>query len=213
VADIFSGQVIEIIGGPDRGYRNGAFTTARFNMPQGMALTENGTLLYVADTNNYSIRVINISEEQTYTLRLKGNSRLNKIYMESEFTGEIVEQTPVEIKTGPSRIILDIKLPEGYKLNPDAESSFELTTTGDISAELSSEGEAGILDKLPYEVHAVVTGNFDFIQLDLFLVYCRVENEKVCFFRSIRVLTPVNDRQNGTGELFVRHTVTPQLVP
>lgn len=50
-----SGKVLEVIGG-GRGFADGSFATARFAHPQGMVAS--GDRVYVADTENHAIRVI-----------------------------------------------------------------------------------------------------------------------------------------------------------
>jgi len=168
--------------------------------------------LYIADTNNHSVRVIDISRGITSTLRLKGNDRLLSTSVDSDFSGEIVELAPIEVRPGPSRILIDVRLPQGYKLNPDTISTFELTATGNISAGFIPSDEEGIIHQLPFEVNVDFAGSFGFIQLDLFLVYCRTENEDVCFLGSIRVLVPISTAQDGAEKLYVRHSVEPPLV-
>jgi hypothetical protein len=48
------GRVQLAIGGPEPGFRDGGFGTARFQSPQGLALA--GEHLYVADTENHAVR-------------------------------------------------------------------------------------------------------------------------------------------------------------
>ncbi|HEV2354820.1 MAG TPA: hypothetical protein VGR89_11280, partial [Puia sp.] len=45
------------------GYRDGEFATALFDHPLGLALSGDGSLLYVADQNNNRIRVIHLDED------------------------------------------------------------------------------------------------------------------------------------------------------
>jgi hypothetical protein len=49
-----------VAGGEQEGYRDGAFVTARFNHPIGMAFNETADKLYVADSGNHRIRVIDL---------------------------------------------------------------------------------------------------------------------------------------------------------
>ena len=52
-ASVFAGSL-----GPQVGYRDGALRDARFNFPRGIAIS--GGLIYVADTGNGAIRVVNM---------------------------------------------------------------------------------------------------------------------------------------------------------
>jgi DNA-binding beta-propeller fold protein YncE len=52
-----------IAGEGDPGYSDGPFYSAQFNNPTGLALNEDGSVLYVADTNNQCIRAIDLNNQ------------------------------------------------------------------------------------------------------------------------------------------------------
>lgn len=60
------GKLIDIIGSGQIGKKDGAYQTASFDHPQGMALV--GDTLYVADTENHMIRTIDLKQKQVKTL-------------------------------------------------------------------------------------------------------------------------------------------------
>ncbi len=62
VADL-DGQVRAIIGAGDVGLRDGGFDEARFHQPQGLALSEDGQTLYIADTENHCIRAADLAKK------------------------------------------------------------------------------------------------------------------------------------------------------
>jgi hypothetical protein len=49
------------------GYKDGSFTTALFNKPLGLAVSADGSLLYVADSGNHRIRVIHLDQNNEVT--------------------------------------------------------------------------------------------------------------------------------------------------
>jgi hypothetical protein len=51
-----------VAGGDEAGFRDGAFALARFNEPLGLAFDESGHKLYVADSGNHRIRVVDLEE-------------------------------------------------------------------------------------------------------------------------------------------------------
>jgi DNA-binding beta-propeller fold protein YncE len=69
------GKVLEVVGGPDEGLKDGDFTSARFYMPQGLALR--GEELYVADTENHSIRLIDLKEKTVKSIAGTGQQTWN----------------------------------------------------------------------------------------------------------------------------------------
>ena len=62
------GRISDVVGGGSPGLVNGAWIDARFNQPQGLALSANGRFLYVADRGNHAIRVIDLSQRTVQTL-------------------------------------------------------------------------------------------------------------------------------------------------
>lgn len=61
-----SGKLLETIGNGKAAARDGDFSTADFNRPQGLAL--DGDNLYVADTENHLIRLINLKAKTVETV-------------------------------------------------------------------------------------------------------------------------------------------------
>ena len=56
--------VIETLAGSgSAGMLDGDFTTAEFNEPGGLCIGQGGKKLYVADTNNHTIRVLDLEEK------------------------------------------------------------------------------------------------------------------------------------------------------
>lgn len=65
-----NGQVLEVIGSGERGLRDGPFAEAAFAKPQGMAL--NGDKLYIADTENHALRLVDLGTLRVRTLAGNG---------------------------------------------------------------------------------------------------------------------------------------------
>ncbi|OXB82346.1 UNVERIFIED_CONTAM: hypothetical protein H355_009271 [Colinus virginianus] len=61
-----NGQILHSIGGPNSGRRDGRFSEAAFNSPQGVAIKNN--VIYVADTENHLIRKIDLELETVTTV-------------------------------------------------------------------------------------------------------------------------------------------------
>jgi len=78
VADLDSYQVQQVTGGPDSGFVDGDLAAARFHHPQGMALSADGRVLYVADTENHAIRAVNLVEGRVETIA--GTGRQTRSY-------------------------------------------------------------------------------------------------------------------------------------
>ncbi len=61
-----SGQIEIVIGSGMAGNQDGSFAEARFNRPQGVAI--DGDVLYVADTENHTIRAANLANKTVTTI-------------------------------------------------------------------------------------------------------------------------------------------------
>jgi len=66
VISSFDGKLIETIGSGAIGKRDGSYTEAEFNHPQGMSLV--GKMLYVADTENHMLRVVDLEGKKVTTV-------------------------------------------------------------------------------------------------------------------------------------------------
>jgi DNA-binding beta-propeller fold protein YncE len=67
VADPETGEVLDVAGRGTPGMAEGPFGSAAFNKPHGMALSEDGLTLYVADVGNHSVRVLDLEERTVAT--------------------------------------------------------------------------------------------------------------------------------------------------
>ncbi len=107
IADLETYEVLDIIGSGGRGYEDGAFESARFDKPQGMALL--GDSLIIADVNNHSIRSANLLTGEVSTLA--GNGAMGR--------SGIGELGPARLKTSPLRSPWDVEVydPEARTLH------------------------------------------------------------------------------------------------
>ena len=66
VADLDDGTVLDVIGNGEQGLVDGSSRSARFSFPQGMALS--GSSLFVADTGNHAIRIVDLENGAVSTV-------------------------------------------------------------------------------------------------------------------------------------------------
>lgn len=74
-----SGAVVDIIGSSTPGNRDGKFGSCLFNHPQGIALDEPRGYLYVADSENHSIKRVDLFSRDVVTVLGDGNPRKRKV--------------------------------------------------------------------------------------------------------------------------------------
>jgi thiol-disulfide isomerase/thioredoxin len=70
------GQLVDLAGSGAIGAKNGPFASATFHHPQGMAL--DGSKLYVADTENHLIRVLDLGKKTVATLAGTGHQSMGR---------------------------------------------------------------------------------------------------------------------------------------
>lgn len=73
VVATLQGEVLEVIGSGEPGQADGAYHEASFDHPQGLAL--HGNRLYVADTENHLIRLVDLESRQVRTVAGTGKQR------------------------------------------------------------------------------------------------------------------------------------------
>lgn len=62
------GELQQAIGNGEEGFADGAANEAKFSQPQGVALSEDGSVLYVADTRNHAIRAVQLPGGEVTTV-------------------------------------------------------------------------------------------------------------------------------------------------
>ncbi|NIM96385.1 MAG: redoxin domain-containing protein [Anaerolineales bacterium] len=182
--------------GDEAGWRDG--DQPLFYEPGGLDVA--GDKLYIADTNNHAIRVVDLASLEVSTLVLKGIDR----YMTSTdeaYSGDLVRFDPVIVQAGEGRVLLQVDLPEGYKVNDEAPSSIDWNVEGDV-VELPIDAnitQAGIL--FPVELEVSFQEGQGMLISDLSIIYCESEKESLCLIEQVRLEVPIS--ASPSGENFI----------
>ena len=159
---------------------------ARFDEPGGLTYA-NGKL-YVADTNNHLIRVVDIQTRQVYTLALKGLERVRQ----PASVGNSVQQEarpPIRVAGKQVTLRLEALLPEGHKLNPYARSTVRIKARGATLAS-KSEGE-WVVERPNLEVSLTLTEPTVELEVLWQIYHCQASNEGLCYFYERVVRQPL----------------------
>jgi DNA-binding beta-propeller fold protein YncE len=194
--------VKSLVGTGKPGQVDGAMPS--FYEPGGLSVA-NGKL-FIADTNNHAIRVVDLKSKQGSTLKIQG--------LEPPASNEL-EQTTVsdtgpnaeEIKIPPQRLrlnsqgslVVNVDLPAGYHLNTSAPQRFRISIeSGPEHLALLSNPETGaaLRDKtimgsskdlklpLRIPVHPLQAGSSE-IRVQMTLIYCREDNTGNCHIKTL----------------------------
>ncbi len=182
--------------GGESGWEDG--TAPRFDEPGGLSL--DGEVLYVADTNNHAIRLIDVNTSRTTTLVLKGVEAFNPPV---DFDGEMVRVPAQTVNAGLASLILEYDLPDGYKVNEEAPSSIVVAGGSSVVA-LASETAGDITGtKIPATVPIVLAAGSGTALFDVVLIYCRADATSLCLIDQVRYEVPLDVGPAGASSQII----------
>jgi len=196
--------------------------TPSFYEPGGLTIA-NGKL-YIADTNNHAIRVIDLKAKTVTTLRIIG--LLPPINEATIATDEIapaaeeirVPKQQLQANFGfDAAIVAHVKLPAGFHLNPSAPQRYRVSVeSGQQLLALSASGAPNVITRsvkglklplnIPVRTKALGTAE---VRVQLTVYYCREDNTGTCKIKTLvwRVPVEVVADQFGGNEIQLRATV------
>lgn len=225
--DLDTRSVKTIFGSGTPGQADGM--TASFYEPGGLSVANEK--LYVADTNNHAVRVIDLNTKSTSTLRIKDlqppASTANTITTEADYApnAEEIVVASQQLRAGSEgTLLIQVELPVGYHLNPMAPqrygvsvergfpklSVFTMGGSGPVVKSKETKQTSKSLQlpiRIPFATSEAVEGELK-IQLTLF--YCREDNTGTCRIKTLVWRTPVSVVQDpaAPNEIRVQGKVT-----
>jgi thiol-disulfide isomerase/thioredoxin len=195
VLDPAKRSVTSFAGSGKPGQADGA--NPLFYEPGGLSVA-NGKL-YVADTNNHAIRVVDLKTKETKTLPIRGlqppaaNQTASTI--EVAPNAEEIKLAAQKVRLGDATLVINVDLPAGYHLNPSAPQRYKLTIEPEAKALVVSPDDASRSTKgsqLPIRVpvRAVSAGAAE-IHGSFTFVYCREDNTGTCRIKTLQWSAPV----------------------
>ncbi len=168
-----------------------------FYEPGGLAVA--GDKLFVADTNNHAIRVVDLKTKETRTLLIKGLQppavTQSAVATEAAPNTEEIKLPLQRVPAGDATLSIDIELPPGYHLNPTAPQHYKVSIEkGSRSLTISDQDAAGSTKgpQLPIRVpvKAQVAGIAE-LHTSFTFVYCREDNTGTCRIKTLVWRVPV----------------------
>ena len=207
--DLDTRSVKTLFGSGTPGQADG--TMASFYEPGGLSVANEK--LYVADTNNHAIRVVDLKTKSTATLRIKDlqppASAANSLTTESDSApnAEEIVLPSHQLRAGSDGALhIQVELPAGYHLNPMAPQRYRVSVEkGFPNLSVFAMGGSGPVVKsketkqtskslklpllVPFTTSAPGEGELK-IQLTLF--YCREDNTGTCLIKTLVWRAPVS---------------------
>ncbi|MGI9646926.1 MAG: thioredoxin-like domain-containing protein [Acidimicrobiia bacterium] len=178
--DLTRQEIASFLGG-GQGWRDGP--SAMFSEPGGLATLDDA--LYVADTNNHAVRIVDLGTGVTRTLVLKGIERFTPPPEASDFYGEVID-LEASVAPGPGFVDIDIDLPPDHKVNEAAPSSAEFSVAGG-AADFGRDAAISLTGTtFPVQVPVQFSAGTGTITADLTVIYCHKDAESLCFIQELR---------------------------
>ncbi|HMG75796.1 MAG TPA: thioredoxin-like domain-containing protein [Pyrinomonadaceae bacterium] len=168
-----------------------------FYEPGGLAVA--GDKLYVADTNNHAIRVVDLKTKETKTLPIKGLQPPNlpeaAANAEAAPNAEEIKVLPQKVRAGEASLLINVELPAGYHLNPTAPQHYKISIENGAKSLVIGEQDAARSTKgsqLPIRVpvKASIAGMAE-LHASFTFVYCREDNTGTCRIKTLIWRAPV----------------------
>ena len=184
VVDPRTGAVRTLAGG-EPGWRDGKGPL--FYEPGGIDAAD-GTL-YVADTNNNSIRTVDVATGAASTLVLKGAAMLAS---DDAYGEAAVRLQPQTVGAGSGSVRFTVELPEGFAPNPQAPSEVSVAVSGGDAVALTGATRfTGAGPRFPMTFPAAFKPGSAEVTVDVALVYCREQQASVCMIKQARLTVPL----------------------
>jgi DNA-binding beta-propeller fold protein YncE len=194
--------------GPDgRGWNDGTGAAAKFDEPGGLGYADGK--VYIADTNNNLVRVLDTKTNAVSTLTLSNLSVASDQAPGRKLQAQLPAQEVSNTATG---LRVTFTAPTGYHLNSQAPSMLTLTSSNPAVVDLGektlswSTDDGSVSLPVPAQLHdgtATITGEAS-------VYYCRTGAEALCFIQQIEITAPVRVASGAvSGEIKFDYTLPP----
>ncbi|XP_077358390.1 NHL repeat-containing protein 2 isoform X2 [Festucalex cinctus] len=196
------------------------FVMSLFNEPGGICVGTGGKLLYVADTNNHQVKVLDL-QSKTVSLFVISSDSLDSAPAKAKAPTKTpkmprgavrVDMPPVAVCAGQTVVMsLTLSLPEGAKLTDEAPSCWALSAEGDEWL-LDAQVVTGAIKDLSKPLHVaaklpeVLKNLRAGLTLGVWLYFCTAA-EAACTMRAAAFYQPLQlSDVPATGEVTVKLT-------
>jgi thiol-disulfide isomerase/thioredoxin len=211
VLDVTARRVKTFAGTGKPGQKDGP--SPSFYEPGGLSVA--GDKLYVADTNNHAIRIVDLKTKQTQTLQIKGLQppATPDVSAAGDAAPNAEElKVPVQrVRSGDLSILINVELPTGYHLNPSAPQRYSVAIekAGESIAATPIK-QSGKNLSLPLRIPVGLSAGSGVVHASFTFVYCREDNTGTCRIKTLVWRAPVEvvGDANAVGEIRLSSSVS-----
>ena len=184
----------------------------RFYEPGGLSFANNK--LYIADTNNHAIRVVDMKTKEVSTLQIKGlKMEVSENTLQSAIPSfaRSVELPLKTLKIGSDiQLTLNINLPKGYHVNPNAPLIYRIDAVSGIQVEQSNQEVRLEKPELPIKIPFKTTSEVQStdLKVSVSFYYCRKDNQGACYIDAVVWHLPIKiDKESGDTTVTIDYDV------
>ncbi|CAM6081683.1 unnamed protein product [Calypogeia fissa] len=214
-----SQKVTSIAGTGKAGFKDGKGPSAQLSEPAGLAQGPNGTL-YVADTNNNLIRVLDMSGNGTPTLKtleLTGvplpppspATAPRRLRRRLSSDTEVVKVASISSASGDLQ--LEIKLPSEFHFTTEAQSRYEADVEQDSGVAIEpASGNIGPDGRVKLQFSRVPgTLSSSNVRISCKVYYCQLD--EVCLYKALAFEVPFSSEQKEDSQsITISYLVQPK---
>lgn len=209
---------VTLAGTGEAGLVDGTFAEAQFYEPGGLDYVDGK--LYVADTNNHVIRVLDLETETVTTIDFGAGNDILLGTDTPNLDPVTIDPTPSEdgvirletqtIAAGDGQLVIDIQMPEGYKLNELAPFSVNATTDAIVGMSEEAASYRELVPALPVQLPANFSSGETIFRTDVTVYWCEAVNEELCFIERLSFEVPIIVSDDAsTSDIVLPYTLVP----
>jgi len=187
--DVEKRTITTFLGTGKAGQKDGA--EASFYEPAGLSIADGK--LFIADTNNQAIRVVDLKTKTVSTMKIEGLTPPAEINDD-----EKISPNTTEIKTSlrevsantASSLVFNIALPEGFHLNQNAPNRYEISVGKTKTVRFANPTQKFLKLPLSIPFQTAKTGVAD-LRAKLTVFYCREDNTGTCQIKTLAFQIPL----------------------
>jgi hypothetical protein len=156
--------------------------------------------------------MVDLATNEVTTLVLKGIEKFMASADDVEFGGVVVTLDPVMLRAGSGTVLIDITLPDGYKVNEEAPSSMAWQVEGDVVDLPADANRSMVNPTFPLELAVTFVEGQGSLTGDLNIIYCEADKESLCLLKQLRFNVPLVIGDSGEEILNLNYTIPlPQI--
>lgn len=208
IVDPLASTSESLAGTGKHGYKNGTFEEAQFFEPGGLAFLNEK--LYISDTNNHQVRVLDLKTRQVSTLELKGFEKLAKHAFE-DFSGKKIRLPEKELKEGKVTVKVSFNLPPGYKYNENSPMHVNVKSEGQSVVRINAPSKFSEEDRksFPIEIPLTAKVGSNVLVLEAVIYYCK-KDSSICLFEQVSYELPLLVKSSGPSSADIKVDVRPK---